>query len=214
MFDCLAEQADRQEDSHSYVVVDPQHMCHHMFKAILSPRDFPGSHLIFPKHGVIEECELDNALFQAGVDPAAGKSLLLHSKVCTPVVFQPQPGASDAAAAVMDCTPRRQFFPIHVQHTQAPSDAWSDDGKTIPLGGFQLHSPNIPVSPSYLPSLQLELVKELGPHSGITEKSLIWKTGMVIDDTRNVSVMVSDRILKENMNSLRDKLSTKAAEQC
>ena len=102
MFDC--QRPEQQAGAvDSYVVVDPHGMCHDMIKAILSPHYFPGSHLIFPDHGVIEESKLDDALSQTKVEPSAGKALLQHAKVCTPNPRQP----------------KLHFFPIHVKNESA-----------------------------------------------------------------------------------------------
>ena len=173
MFDCQRpEQQARAVDS--YVVVDPHGMCHDMNKAILSPDNFPGSHLIFPDHGVIEESKLDDALRQTKVEPSAGKALLQHAKVCTP----------------NPCQPKLHFFPIHVKNESAPPNAWAEDrtNGTKPQAAVQVHCSDIPFSPAYLPTLQLDLSNESA--NGITEDSLVWRTGMVVEMDNNVSVLV------------------------
>ena len=153
----------------SYVAVDPPHVCHHVLKAILSPHEFKGSHLVFPSHGVIEGPKLDKALKDAGVDPKAGKGLLHYSQICTP---NPRP-------------PNSYFFGIHVAAT---SRTWKDDGHTKPQCGLQVHCLNIPVSPAFLPALLVALCNKTG---GINKDSLIWKTGVVIPWENDVIVNVS-----------------------
>ena len=158
-----------QEVSSKYVVVDPHQVCHHMLKAILSPRKFKGSKLTFPPHGVIEGWRLEEALVDAGVDPVAGKGLLHYARVCTPNPRQPN----------------SHFFAIHVEAT---SGKWKEDGETKPQSGLQVHCPDIPVSPAFFSALQLELSDIIG---GINEDSLIWKTGIVLPWENRVSVMVN-----------------------
>ena len=158
-----------QEVASSYVVVDPRHVCHFVLQAILSPRKFKQSNLVFPSHGVIEGPELDKALVDAGVDPKAGKGLLHFSQVCTPNPFPPD----------------SHFFGIHVS---ARSGTWKDDGVTKPQCGLQVHCPNIPFSPAFLPALLLALCNKTG---GINEDSLVWRTGVVLPWENHVTVKVS-----------------------
>ena len=160
---------DDEQVASSFVVVDPHHVCHHVLKAILSPRHFPGSHLVFPDHGDVEGSKLDEALLDAGVDPKAGKGLLLFSQICA---INPQP-------------PGSYFFAIHVQ---ALSGTWEDDRMTAPQSGLLVHCTKIPFSQAFLPILQIELSKQTG---GINEKSRIWKTGLIISCQNKVLVKVS-----------------------
>ena len=152
-----------------YVAVDPPHVCHHVLKAALSPREFKGTHLVFPPYGVLEGPKLDKALSNAGVDPKAGRGLLHFSQVCTPNPF-PQDS---------------HFFGIHFS---ARSGTWKDDGVTKPQCGLQVHCPNIPVSPAFLPALLLALCNKTG---GISKDSLIWRTGVVVPWENDVIVKVS-----------------------
>ena len=161
-----------QEVASSYVVVDPRHVCHFVLQAILSPRKFKQSNLVFPQQGVIEGPELDKALSDAGVDPTVGKGLLHYSKVCIPNQRKLH----------------SHFFAIHVQAT---SGTWEEDGKTKPHFGLQVHCPEIPVSPAFLPALQLELSNMIG---GISENSIVWKTGIVLPLENRVIVMVSENL--------------------
>ena len=151
------------------VVVDPHHVCHHVLKAILSPRHFPGSHIVFPSHGVIEDSQLDKALSDAGVDPKVGKGLLHFAQICTPTLSQP----------------KGHFFAIHVSATFG---SWTEDGLTKPQAGVQVHCLKIPVSQAFFPALQLKLSEAT---EGINEESLIWKTGIVVPWDNKVIVMVS-----------------------
>ena len=164
----------------SYVVVDPHHVCHHVLKAILSPRDFKGNQLVFPPHGVIAGSKLDKALEDAGVEPKAGKGLLHSSKICTPNRQQPD----------------SHFFAIHVAAT---TGTWKDDRFTEPKAGVQVHCVEIPVSPAFMPALQLELSDHTG---GISEDSLIWKTGIVVPWKNRTVVMVSRLLLIQKLQGI------------
>ena len=164
----------------SYVVVDPHHVCHDVLKVILSPHDIKGNQLVFPPYGVIAGWKLDRALEGAGVDPKAGKGLLHSSKICTP-----NPRQADS-----------HFFAIHVAAT---TGTWKDDRFTEPKAGVQVHCVEIPVSPAFMPALQLELSDHTG---GISEDSLIWKTGIVVPWKNRTVVMVSRLLLIQKLQGI------------
>ena len=161
--------AHKQELS-TFVILDPIWFCEEVLKVVLSPREFPSCEILFERHGVCRKKDMDDALRKVNINPTVAQAFLKMCNICD--INEPK---------------HDEFFVPYQLSDKQPQGSWKEDDKRPVQGGVQVYCSTVPASPVYMSHLQLEFAKRTG---GISEKTCIWKRGMVFQWPGFVTIKV------------------------